>query len=254
MPGTIAPLPCPDSWLRQFDPRWKLAAFVIGIVAVALLQTIGPALTALAGALLLATVGRLPRRWLLSRLGLLVLALLPFVLVLPFLPHAPGPAWQMGPATLSLHGLGTALLLLLKTLALALLLLVLLTSAPLHDTLKAAQALRVPALLVQLFMLTYRHSFMLADELQRLRVALRVRAYRHRANLHSYRTVGHVAGVLLVRGHERAERVGQAMRCRGFDGHFRSLHGFHTTARDVGLFLCIAGTSAALLAWDLVAP
>ena len=68
-------------------------------------------------------------------------------------------------------------------------------------------------------------------------MALRVRGYRNRANLHSYRTIGAVTGALLVRGWERGERVGHAMRCRGFDGRFRSLSEFRTTAADVLMFL-----------------
>jgi cobalt/nickel transport system permease protein len=59
--------------------------------------------------------------------------------------------------------------------------------------------------------------------------------------------------MLLVRGYERAERVGQAMRCRGFDGQFRSLSEFRTRPVDVGFFLLSAGGAAALLAWDLAA-
>src|SRR5437868_4244073 len=100
-----------------------------------------------------------------------------------------------------------------------------------------AAALRtLPAALLGLggaLVLTYRYTFLLAEELGRLRIALRVRGYRNRANLHSYRTIGHVAGTLLVRSHERAERVGQAMRCRGFDGRFRSLTAFRTRWPDV---------------------
>src|SRR4029077_17601964 len=106
-------------------------------------------------------------------------------------------------------------------------------------TLKAAHALHVPGLLVQLLVLTYRYLFVLSSELARLRVALRVRGYRNRATRHSYRTVGHVAGTLLVRGYERAERVGQAMRCRGFDGRFRTLTTFHTRAADLLAFLVL---------------
>jgi len=130
--------------------------------------------------------------------------------------------------------------------------LVLLASAPLEDTLKAAHALRVPGLLVQLAVLTYRYVFVLAGELARLRVALRVRGYRNRANRHSYRTIGHVAGALLVRGYERAERVGQAMRCRGFTGRFHSLAEFRTTATDVAAFALVVGCAGALLAWDVL--
>jgi cobalt/nickel transport system permease protein len=61
-----------------------------------------------------------------------------------------------------------------------------------------------------------------------------------------------VAGALLVRSHERAERVGQAMRCRGFDGRFRSLTAFRTRPADVTFFLLTAGAAAGLLLWDLL--
>ena len=91
--------------------------------------------------------------------------------------------------------------------------LVLLATAPLDATLKAAHALRVPGLLVQLTLLSYRYLFLLADELGRLRIALRMRGYRNRANVHSYRTIGAVtrglAGARLGAG--RARRPGHAL-------------------------------------------
>jgi cobalt/nickel transport system permease protein len=39
-----------------------------------------------------------------------------------------------------------------------------------------------------------------------------------------------------VRSHERAERVSQAMRCRGFDGRYRSLREVRTRGADVLIF------------------
>jgi len=237
--------------LRRLDPRWKLAALVAAAFAVAALRTLPAALAALAGAVLLVAVSRLPLRWYLGRLGSLGLLLLLFVVLLPFLLDGPGPAWDVGPLRFSLHGLAVALVLCCKALAIVSLMLVLLGTAPLEATLKAAHALLVPGLVVQLLMLTYRYTFLLADELGRLRIALRVRGYRNRADLHSYRTIGHVAGTLLVRSHERAERVGHAMRCRGFDGRFRTLVAFQTRWPDVAIFTAILAGAAGLLAWDL---
>jgi cobalt/nickel transport system permease protein len=251
MIGTIEFLPCPESPLRRLDARWKLAALVVPGLAVVQLQTLGPALVALACAGVLAVVGHLPRRWTLVRLGFVALLLAPFLVLLPLI-HTGGPTWELGPITLALDGFRVAFLLSCKTLALVLLMLVLLTSAPPPDTLKAAQAMRVPGVLVHLTLLTYRYVFVLAGELTRLRIALRVRGYRNRATLHSYRTVGHVAGMLLVRGAERAERVGQAMRCRGFDGRFRSLCEFRTRTADVAFFLVTLTTAAAVVAWDFL--
>ncbi|MCI0460601.1 MAG: cobalt ECF transporter T component CbiQ [Gemmataceae bacterium] len=245
-------LPTPASPLRQWDPRWKLAALVLAALTVATLQTLPAACLALVGAGVLAVVGRLPWPWFLARLGSLALVLLLFVGLLPFWMRADGPGWDLGPLHLSLAGLRAGLLLCLKALTVVAFMLVLLATAPLPDTLKAAHALRVPGLIVQLTMLTYRYVFVLAAELARLRVALRVRGYRNRATRHSYRTVGHVAGTLLVRGSERAERVGQAMRCRGFDGRFRSLAEFRTTGADVGIFAVILLGAVSLRIWDWV--
>jgi cobalt/nickel transport system permease protein len=228
--------PRTDSPLARLDPRWKLAALLLAAVATALLRTAPAALLALAGALLLAGLARLPLRWYLGRLAALALFLVLFAAPLPFfLPQG---------------GSELALLVSTKAVALVTLLLVGLATAPLDATLKAAHALRVPGLLVQLVLLSYRYLFVLADELTRLRIALRVRGYRNRPNRHSYRTVGHVAGTLLVRGYERAERVGQAMRCRGFTGQFRSLTAFRTRPADVLLFLAVAGCAGALCCWD----
>lgn len=242
MPGTIEHLPLTSSPLGRWDPRWKLAAFLTLGCCLFLLHR--PAINALAlgSALLLAAVGRLPLRWVLGRLGLVLLVLAPFLLLLPFVQKQAEPAWQLGPLRFSLPGLWAALVLGLKTLTLTLLVLILLITAPLPATFKAAQALHVPGLLVQLALLTYRYIFVLANELARLRVALRVRGYRNRPNLHCYRTAGHVTGTLLVRGYEQAERVEQAMRCRGFDGRFRTLNDFQTQPRDVlGLLAAVAG-------------
>ena len=57
---------------------------------------------------------------------------------------------------------------------------------------------------------------------------------------------------LLVRGFERAERVGHAMRCRGFDGRFRTLTEFRTRPADVVAFLALFGAAVGLWLLDRV--
>src|SRR3954466_7542013 len=84
--------PCPASPLRNLDPRWKLAAFTLALLATALLKDLFAASAALAAALLLAWLGRIPRRWFLTRLELLLFILAPFVLSLPFL--LPDESWE----------------------------------------------------------------------------------------------------------------------------------------------------------------
>ena len=185
----FSPPPYADSPLSRLDPRWRLAALVLAMLTTAVLRTLTAALLALAGAAILALLARLPWRWYRQRLMVLAAPLAFFVLPAPFLS---GGDW--------LEGVRLAGLFAVKAIALATLTAVLLVSAPLDATLKAAHALRAPGLLIQLALLTYRYLFVLGDELNRLRVALRVRGFRNRANGHSYRTVGSAAGTLLVRG------------------------------------------------------
>jgi cobalt/nickel transport system permease protein len=110
----------------------------------------------------------------------------------------------------------------------------------------------VPRLLVYLTLLTYRYVFLLLDELNRLRIALRVRGFRNAMTVHAYRTVGQVTGTLLVRGSDRADRVAHAMRCRAFDGRFRTLIAFRSTGGDVLMFIIVVGIAGGLLVWDVL--
>ncbi|MFL5338605.1 MAG: energy-coupling factor transporter transmembrane component T family protein [Gemmataceae bacterium] len=230
-------LDAPDSRLARLDPRWKLAALLPAILVAAALASPPVILMAFLGTLALLARGRLPRRMLVTRLGAFAVLLLPFLVILPLTQGSDGllaAAKVAGRAT-AVFGLG----------------LVLIATAPFARTMQAAEAMGLPVLFARLTLMSYRYVFVLADEFARLRTALRVRGFRNRANLHSYRTIGRVTGTLLVRGDARAERVAQAMRCRGFDGRFRALHGFRTRPVDVLFFLGIVGPAAALLAWDL---
>ena len=242
-----------DAPLSRIDPRWKLAALVpAGAVAGALL-TPGAALAALAGAAVMVGLARLPPRWYAVRVGSLLLLLALFLVLLPFIDHGAEERWELGPLSLSPRGLTLALVLLAKAIALLSLLLAVATTAPTDVYLKALHALCVPGAIVQITALTVRYLAVVLEEFATLRVALRVRGYRQRLSLVSLRTVGHVAGMLVIRSSERAERVAQALRCRGFEGRFQSLTTFRTRGVDVLFWLGVVATAGALLTWDLVA-
>jgi len=244
---------CRPSPIQRFDPRWKLAALLCAALAFAFLRTAWPALVALAGSLLLVGLARVRWDWFLGRLGTAVTMYFLFLIWLPFVIEEGQPTLNLGIVALSLPGLERLVVLSAKLASMISLMLVMLATTPLHQTLKAARALWLPRLLVFLMLMTYRYVFLLIDEFARLRIALRVRGFRNRANLHSYRTIGQVAGTLLVRSHERSERVAQAMKSRGFDGEFRTLVDFRTTAGDVLGFAAIVSFAAGLIVWDLFA-
>lgn len=246
----LTQLPTPDSTISRLDTRWRLAALaVIAVVAVCLHTW--PAAAVLCGITgLLALAARIPGTWLVPRLAVVA----PFVglFALWLVWFGPEPVWTWGAIHVSRPGLAAALLVCFKAVALLLVLLIGLATAPLPRNLAAAHSLRVPGLLVQLTLLAYRYVLLMAQELRRVRIALRTRGYRARLGLHSYRTLGHVAGTMLVRSYERAERVGHAMRCRGFDGRFRCLTAFRTSWADVAFFGALVAVAFSVGAWDWV--
>lgn len=240
-----------DSVLSRRDPRWRLAAFGVAIVTTAALRQPGPSAGALAVALLLALVGRVPGRWYRARAGVLLVALVPFLIVVPFTVDRGERLWEWRFLHVTDAGLAVAAALAMKTVALVTLALTLLATAPMHLTLAAAGRLGVPRLFVHLTQLTDRYVFLLLDEFNRLRVALRVRGFRNAMTGHAYRTVGQVTGTLLVRGADRADGVAQAMRCRGFAGRFRTMTAFRTASADVVMFVFAVGVWGGLVAWDV---
>jgi cobalt/nickel transport system permease protein len=230
-------LDAPDSPLARLDPRWKLASLLPALFAAAALRSPAPVAAALVLSLTLLLAARLPRRLVITRLGAFFLFLLPFLALLPL--------------TRGRDGFAGAGLIAGRATAIIVLGLILVATAPFSRTVRAAEAMGVPVLLARLVLMSYRYVFVLADEFARIRTALRVRGFRNRPDLHSYRTVGRVTGTLVARGAARAERVAQAMRCRGFDGQFRLLTDFRTSPADVLFFVAVIALAAGLVAWDV---
>src|SRR5262245_21306410 len=176
-----------DSLFECMDPRWKLAAVVLACAAVVCLRSVPAAVTAFASVLVLLVISRLPPRWFLARLGGAAIFLGLVALVLPL--TLPGDAVALGPLQLSQRGLEVAALIILKALAIIGLMLLLFATGPVEMVFRAAHAVGIPGLFVQLLMLTQRYVRLLAEELNRVRIALRLRGYRNRMSAHSYRTI-----------------------------------------------------------------
>ena len=242
----------PDSMLARWDTRWKLAAIGVWIVGVVSLQSLMGGILALGVALIFAALGRLSVNGVVGRLLLLTSTVLPLLIVVPLVQRDAGTVWHVGPVRISEAGFVNALVMMLRILAVGLFALVLTRTAPLSRTLTAAHSLRVPGVLVQITQLAYRYTFLLSSEVRRMRIALRARGFRIRTDRQTYRTLGYSVGSLLVRSSDHADRVSEAMRCRGFDGTFRALADFRTTSWDVLSFLGSVSGTIALVALDRV--
>lgn len=96
---------------------------------------------------------------------------------------------------------------------------------------RALRALRIPKLFVLQLVLTYRYITVLMEEAARSLRAYALRAPRQKG-VH-YKAWGPMAGQLLLRTYDRAQRVYQAMCLRGFAGEYNTGTNPRITGRDL---------------------
>ncbi len=85
---------------------------------------------------------------------------------------------------------------------------------------KALQYLKLPSKLIYLLFFTIRYLEVLKQTFEKIQRAMRVRGFKLQTNLHTYQSIGNAIGMLLIKSLSKAQRIEQAMRCRGFQGHF----------------------------------
>lgn len=236
------------------DPRLPLLGCALFAAVVVSLQGLTALLLALGLAVILAGRAVLdgviaPRR-VLGRLAVLEGTVALAVLTLPF--TLPAPDWTLPViGGISREGTRAALTILLKSAAVGLVMLVWLGPLGPGGVARGLGRLGLPPRLVLLLVLTARYITVLEAEYRRLRTAMRVRGFHPGFNRHTWRSLGYLIGMLIIRGLERAERVQAAMLCRGFDGRIRSLTpDLPARRRDLGLVAGMMGAGLALLLFD----
>jgi cobalt/nickel transport system permease protein len=111
--------------------------------------------------------------------------------------------------------------------------------------------LRVPTKIVYLLLMAYRYIFVIEQEYLRLLRAAKIRGFQPGTNVNTYRTFSYVIGMLLVRAALRAERVHQAMLCRGFNGKFYSLQEFQISFASWAFAIIMTATIIGLIIMEL---
>ncbi len=140
---------------------------------------------------------------------------------------------SLGPIAVTHEGLMLALRLTLRCNAIVGACIALLGTSRMVDLAHGLRALKVPAKLVVVLFFCVRYVQVIHGEYHRLVDAMKIRGFRPRTNGHTYRTYANLVGMLLVRSHDRAARIYEAMLCRGFTGRFPGLGGGHLRRRDV---------------------
>ena len=232
--------------IGTLDPRSRLLAVAGFALLVVGLDEVAAVALAFGFAVIFAAAARMPvaatSRKVAALDGFMMMALasLPFTV--------PGAAWAtVAGLPVSLEGMERALVILLKGNAVALAMLALVGTMDSVTLGRALSRLGAPDKFVHLYFFTVRYLDLLGEEYQRLRTAMKARAFRLTTRRHGWRTLGWLFGMLMVRSVERAERIGEAMRCRGFDGRLRSLRDDGCFRRQDGIFALVSTVGLVLL-------
>jgi cobalt/nickel transport system permease protein len=209
-----------ESPVQSIDARAKIVA-LFALIIVCVITPPGewwPFCIYAAMVVVIAAASRVPAKYLLTR----VLVVLPFILVVavfvPFM-HKGGPSYDVGLFHVSQEGLIILWGVAIKALISVACLILLSATTPFNDLMHGFERLHVPRFFTTAAAFMYRYIFVIIDEAERMGRARDSRNF-HGRWLWQAGVVGRMAGTLFLRSHERAERVFDAMSARGFDGTF----------------------------------
>ncbi len=201
------------------DPRARLAGALAFLLVLPFLDRPLPLAAAFGFGVLAVVAARIPIAQVLRRVLVVEGFLVALLLTLPFV--VPGtPVLAVFGFVASHEGLVRALAIIVRLHAAVLVTTAMLWGIGGRRLAAAMTGLGMPEAIATLLNLTLRYIATLGDEYRRLRTAMRVRGFRLRSNLHTWRSLGYLVGMMLVRSLERAERVRRAMLCRGYSGRF----------------------------------
>lgn len=189
------------------------------------------------------------RRTILKRMRGPALLALSLMLVVPLISGQTLLA-QLGPVAIRLEGAQTAALMALRLLCIVALTLVLLSPLPPFELVKGLRALRVPALISDIALLTLRYLDEVGAELRRARLARQLRGGGM-----GWRALPDHAALIatgLIRAQARADRLWAAMRLRGY-GTGPIVHENALNARDRAAIAAALLAAAALIVTDRMA-
>lgn len=227
-----------DSPIHRIEPRIKIVSFGILIVSAVFAGTIPVALFFLVVAAALLFVSRLPVGFIFARMKVICVFVIPILILMPI--TVPGtPILSLGPLAVSAEGLSFAVLVSIRSVTAILLVVTMLGTQRFDTTLRALALLRVPGIIIQMLLFTYRYIYVMIDEFLRIWSSMRAKGYTFRFSRHGLTMIGNLIGMLLIKSYERAERVYQAMIAKGYTGKPVSFATFRVTVLD-GLFCVVA--------------
>ena len=232
--GTMDAISRQDTFVHRMDPRIKVMTTLVFIVCVVSFgkHEISALIPFLVYPVFLIVLGDLPVAYLLRK----VMVAAPFAVLIgifnPLLDQE--VLLQVGPVGIS-GGWTSFFSIMLRFMMTVGAALILIATTGYNAVCMALEKMGVPQVFVVQLLFLYRYLFVLVDEASRMVRARSLRSFQGKGM--GIRVFGSMAGHLLLRTLERAQRIHLAMLCRGFDGDLRSFRPLKVHGWEVMFFL-----------------
>jgi cobalt/nickel transport system permease protein len=208
-----------ESPVHSLHPMAKIVTTAVFIVAVISFpfQNISGLVPFLFFPLILLPLSGTPVRVILGRL----LPALPFAFMVGLgnIIVMRGAALHIGAFAVS-GGMLSFVSIMLKTTLAVTAALILTATTPFDELCRQLYILRLPPIFCLQFIMTFRYLSVLTEEAFSMSAAYALRSGKNRGI--TLRHMGILLGQLILRSFDRADRVYRAMKCRGFDGTFKT--------------------------------
>jgi cobalt/nickel transport system permease protein len=239
-----------DSPLHRWDARMKIVGLFVLAFSFAFVTDLRLVPAMLAVSLGICILSRLPARFLWRRLrypGIFVLFL---AVVLPLFSGGT-EIFGLGPVSIKEEGTLAFLLILSRFASIVLIGLVVFGTAEIRTNIEALRAVGLPSILSDMMLFSYRYLDELGETLSKMRRATTLRGFTGDRLRNNLSTFASLLGSLLVRSHERSERVYNAMVLRGYGVERKHSHDFSATRADVAALVFVLVLAAVFVVAEI---
>ncbi|MCK5163458.1 MAG: cobalt ECF transporter T component CbiQ [Desulfobacula sp.] len=240
-----------QSFIHQLDPKIRIIASIVLSFAVALCDNLYIAGCYFIISLILIMMAKLKWIDVVNRLKPVFWFLLMIWIILP-LTFDGEVIYQYSWLRITGPGVILCCKITIKSITILLLFTALIATMTIASLGNGLHRIYVPDKMVFLLLMSYRYIAVIEEEYKRLLRAAKFRGFKPGTNLHSYKTFAYLAGMLFVRASLRAQRVYQAMLCRGFNQKFHTLDVYPSNRLNLTFLIGIFAASLSLVIFEIM--
>lgn len=237
-----------DSPIHRWETRYKIAGLFLLAFAFAAVESIVLLPFMLLVTVVLFRLSNLPGTYLRSRLKIPGLILFGIVVALPFI-SGETELFRLGPITILQEGVLQALVIAIRFVCIITISLLIFGTDTIVNTINGLIGLRLPPIMADMILLTYRYIFEIGFYFRRTQTAVRMRGFQNTGlSMDKLNTLASLMGNLIVRSYEQSDRVYKAMILRGYGAGAVTAKTYTSTLSDKVWLAVILGIAISFVA------